>query len=50
MTAVLHLVPRVASGEIKYREDIVEGLENAPAAFTAMLRGGNLGKLIVKVS
>lgn len=42
--------PRVASGEIKYREDIVEGFENAPAAFTSMLTGGNFGKLIVKVS
>lgn len=42
--------PRVASGEIKYREDIVEGFENAPAAFMSMLTGGNFGKLIVHVS
>ncbi len=42
--------PRVAAGEIKYREDIVEGFENAPDAFTSMLTGGNFGKLIIKVS
>lgn len=42
--------PRVASGQIKYREDIVEGFQNAPDAFTSMLTGGNFGKLIVKVS
>ncbi|MDO5898628.1 NADP-dependent oxidoreductase [Agrobacterium sp. Azo12] len=42
--------PRVAAGEIRYREDIVDGLENAPDAFTAMLTGGNFGKLIIKVA
>ena len=41
--------PRVAAGEIKYREDIVDGLENAPAALIGMLKGRNFGKLIVKV-
>ncbi len=39
----------VASGEIKYREDIVEGLEHAPAAFIGMLNGKNFGKLVVRV-
>ena len=37
-------------GRIKYREDIAEGLENAPAAFIAMLEGGNFGKQIVQVA
>lgn len=41
--------PRVASGEIAYVEDIAEGLENAPAAFMSMLKGGNTGKQIVKL-
>lgn len=41
--------PRVAAGEIKYREDIVDGLENAPEAFIGMLKGANFGKLIVRV-
>ena len=38
------------SGRVKYKEDIVEGLENAPGAFIKLLEGGNFGKLIVKVS
>ncbi len=40
----------ISSGRIRYREDIVEGLENAPAAFIGMLDGHNFGKLLVKVS
>lgn len=43
------VAPKVASGEFAYVEDIAEGLENAPAAFMAMLKGGNVGKQIVKV-
>jgi len=39
----------VGSGKVRYREDVVEGLENAPAAFAGMLRGDNFGKLVVKV-
>lgn len=38
------------SGQIKYKEDVVIGLENAPRAFIGLLRGENFGKLIVKVS
>ncbi|MFC6688717.1 NADP-dependent oxidoreductase [Jhaorihella thermophila] len=41
--------PKVASGEIRYLEDVAEGLENAPAAFLSMLKGGNKGKQIVKL-
>jgi NADPH-dependent curcumin reductase CurA len=44
------LGPLVATGEIKYREDIVDGLENAPRAFIGMLTGSNFGKLLVRVS
>jgi len=36
-------------GKIKYREDVVEGLENAPEAFLGLLKGKNFGKLIVRV-
>jgi NADPH-dependent curcumin reductase len=39
----------VKEERIKYREDIVEGLENAPSAFIGLLEGKNFGKLIVKV-
>jgi NADPH-dependent curcumin reductase CurA len=35
---------------IRYREDIVPGLENAPRAFTGMFEGKNIGKLLVKVA
>ena len=37
------------AGKIKYREDIVQGLENAPTAFIGLLQGKNFGKLIVKL-
>ena len=39
----------LASGQIKYREDMVEGLENAPEAFIGLLEGKNFGKLVVRV-
>lgn len=37
-------------GKVKYREDVVEGLENAPTAFMGLLKGKNFGKLIVRVA
>src|SRR5262252_1265153 len=40
----------VRSGRLKYREDVVEGLENAPASFLSLFRGKNFGKLLVKVA
>jgi hypothetical protein len=43
------VAPKVIGGEIKYLEDIAEGLENAPAAFMSLLEGGNTGKQIVKL-
>lgn len=39
----------IADGRVKYREDIVDGLEAAPEAFIGLLKGGNFGKLLVKV-
>jgi NADPH-dependent curcumin reductase CurA len=39
----------ITAGQIKYREDIVDGLENAPNAFLGMLEGRNFGKLLVRV-
>jgi hypothetical protein len=44
------VAPLVLSGRIKFREDIVEGLENAPQAFIGLLQGKNFGKLMVRVS
>jgi NADPH-dependent curcumin reductase CurA len=40
----------IAEGRIRYREDIVDGLESAPEAFIGMLEGRNFGKLIVRVN
>jgi NADPH-dependent curcumin reductase len=40
----------IREGRIKYREDFVDGLENAPRAFRGLLRGENFGKLLVRVS
>ena len=37
-------------GRIKYREDVVDGLEKAPRALIGLLRGENFGKLLVRVS
>ncbi|WP_415402919.1 NADP-dependent oxidoreductase [Tateyamaria sp. SN3-11] len=39
----------VASGQIKVTEDIVDGLENAPAALIGLLSGDNRGKRMVRV-
>ena len=44
-----HLSAWIKEGKLPYREDIVEGLENAPAAWIDMLNGGNIGKRIVRV-
>lgn len=40
----------IREGRIRYREDVVEGFENTPAAFAGMLRGENFGKLIVHIA
>jgi NADPH-dependent curcumin reductase CurA len=41
--------PWVADGTLRYREDVIEGLENAPAALAGILGGRNFGKLLVRV-
>ena len=40
----------IRNGELRYREDIVEGLENAVTAFQGLFKGRNFGKLLVRVS
>ncbi|HEY0181308.1 MAG TPA: NADP-dependent oxidoreductase [Rhodopila sp.] len=42
--------PLVADGSLVYREDVIDGLENAPEALTGILTGRNFGKLLVRVS
>jgi NADPH-dependent curcumin reductase CurA len=39
----------IREGRLKYREDIVDGLEKAPASFLGLLQGKNFGKMLVKV-
>lgn len=40
----------LASGQIKLQETVVEGVENAPAAFMGLFTGENLGKMVVKLA
>ncbi len=40
----------IKEGKMKYKEDVVEGIENAPTAFIGLMRGENFGKLLIKVS
>ena len=42
--------PLLKGGELRYREDIVEGLDRAPEAFIGLLQGRNFGKLVVKLA
>ncbi len=42
--------PHIASGALKFAEDRVTGLENAPALFERLLDGGNVGKAVVSVA
>ena len=39
----------IGDGRLKYKEDVVEGLENAPAAFLRLFTGENFGKQLVKL-
>jgi NADPH-dependent curcumin reductase CurA len=43
------LIGWVASGRIKYRETVAQGIENAPKAFIGLLKGENFGKQLVKL-
>jgi hypothetical protein len=40
----------VKAGKIKYREHVIDGLENAPQAFIGLLKGENFGKMLIKVA
>ncbi len=47
--AIPKLAKLVASGRLKYRESVAEGLQNAPTAFIGLLAGRNFGKQLVKL-
>jgi NADPH-dependent curcumin reductase len=48
-TAMRQMGEWIKAGKIKYREDIVDGIDKAPRAFIGMLRGENFGKMLVKM-
>jgi NADPH-dependent curcumin reductase CurA len=48
--AVAKLAPWVRSGRLKYREEILDGLESAPDAIAGLYRGDNLGKRIIRLA
>jgi len=43
------MVPWIKEGKVKYKEDITDGLENAPRELIGLLRGENFGKKIIRV-
>jgi NADPH-dependent curcumin reductase CurA len=43
------VTPWVAEGKIEWRETVVDGIENVPAAFAGLFRGANTGKMLVRV-
>jgi hypothetical protein len=48
--ALKELGEHVATGRIKYRETVANGIENAPQAFLGLLKGANFGKQLVKLA
>lgn len=46
----LEMSALIAAGQVKCREDVMEGLESAPEGLARLLRGDNFGKLVVRVS
>src|SRR5207244_4964095 len=48
--ALKALAGYLAEGKLKYRESVVEGLENAPKGLIALLKGQNFGKQLVKLA
>lgn len=47
--ALADLAARLASGKLRYKESIVEGIENAPRGLIDLLAGKNFGKQLVKI-
>ena len=40
----------IKSGELKYHETVLEGIDNAPNAFIGLFTGANDGKMLVKLA
>ena len=45
--AVARLAEWVRQGRLRYREDIIEGIESCPDAIAGLYRGENLGKRLI---
>ena len=39
----------IRDGKLKYREDITDGIENAPKQFIELMRGHNFGKKLIRL-
>ena len=48
--ALRRLTRWVSDGMLKYKEDVVDGLQNAPRAFMGLMRGENFGKQLIRIS
>jgi len=48
--AVKQLEDWVATGQLKYREDILQGIDNAPDSIAGLYRGENMGKRLIQIS
>jgi len=49
LEAMQHLEKWYLEGKLKYKEDIVQGLDNMVEAFQGLLNGNNFGKLLIQV-
>jgi len=47
--AIAALAEQLAAGKLKYRESVIEGIENAPRGLIGLLHGDNFGKQLVKL-
>jgi hypothetical protein len=47
--ALKELGTMVATGKLKYRETVAQGIQSAPEAFLGLLKGRNFGKQLVKL-
>jgi NADPH-dependent curcumin reductase CurA len=48
--AVRFLSDRIRDGSLRYREEILDGLDAAPGAIARLYRGDNMGKLLVRLT
>ena len=47
--AVTRLASWIRSGQLRYREEILEGIEQAPDAIAGLYRGENMGKRVIRI-